>query len=224
MTLEITRNSNEPGRRLHVSDKSGKPLFDVNLDDEKQRGTLPPNVAEKVRQMESKLPGADKEGAEVEHRFEFDAGGEKSRSEEHRRDGAREGGDKKENANDNDNDKENENENENENDDEDEGRAASSTGPIRPDDLLHIAIAHVHGHGVETVKTTRVRGGRILLPYVAPIRCEGLTAGELEKQIESAYATAGVAPEVSVRVRKVTQDQREPKRPGLSLRPGEGGP
>jgi hypothetical protein len=198
MTLEITKNSNEPGRRLYVSDKAGKVLFDVNLDDEKQRSTLPPNVAEKVRQMEARLPGAGQDGAGAEVRFEFEASRSESRNEQRKQD-------RNKNDNDNDNDNDDDGDANDAND-----REAKSKRPIGPNDLLHIAIAHVHGPGVETIKTTRVRDGRVRLPYVEPIRCEGMTEAQLEKQIVSAYADAKVAPNVSVRVRKVTQDKPEP--------------
>ena len=193
MTLTLNKLPGDKGRHLVVTDKSGKVLFDGNLDDEKDRQRLPKNIEDKVRQMESKLPPDGGEGAQgrfdsgsadvhFEGRVDFDPFEEKKPGPHD--DPAAKG---------------------------DAPGNPAANAPIGDNDVLYIAISNVHGPGVRTEKTGRVRDGRVRLPYVEPIECAGLTAKELEKQIASAYARSKVAHDVTVRVRKVVpENSREP--------------
>jgi len=187
MSLTLSRRGPEH-RHLVVTDNSGKTIFDGNPDDEKERKKLPPNVAEKLKQMESKLPpGGDK------------GDGPQSREFRNNREFKHEGS---VNANRNQGDqKEEENEAEQESEDE-SPRGSAGGSPIGNNDVLSIELRGVHGPGTSTVKSARVRDGRVNLPMVAPVKCAGLTEDELEKQIVQAYAK--VAP-VSVQVKRVAQ-------------------
>jgi hypothetical protein len=191
MTLTLSRR--DPGHRhLVATDKAGKTLFDGNLDDEKDRAKLPPNVADKLRQMEAKLPpgargaAGPQPGGDVHNNRDFKFEGSFNVNRNHR-DG--DGDDDEDDA------------------DEVEGRPGdgadrrSDRTPIGDNDVLSIALRDVHGPGTKTVKTARVRDGRVNLPMVAPVQCAGLTEVELEKQITQAYAK--VAPSVSVQVKRV---------------------
>jgi hypothetical protein len=188
MTLTLSRRGPEH-RHLVVTDKSGKTIFDGDLDDENQRAKLPPNVAEKLRQMESKLPPEAKGG-----------GGPQSREFRNNREFRLEGS-----VNSNRNkDVEREEEIETEQGAEDgASRGSADRPPIGNDDVLSIALRDVHGPGTKTVKTARVRDGRVNLPMVAPVQCAGLTEDELEKQIVRAYAK--VNPTVTVQVKRVAR-------------------
>jgi hypothetical protein len=202
-TLTLSKRGGEEGRHLVVTDKSGKVVFDGNLENEKDREKLPKGVAEKVKQMESKLPpgagGAwpdqdkdkdkskgkdgDKEqgrgdrNGEVRGSVDFAAGREFNVA------GAFDFA-------------------------PDDGRR--SDAKIGDNDVLAIAIRGIHGPDVNTVKTARVRDGRVNLPFVAPVKCEGRTEVELEKQIVKAYAEAKVSPNVTVRVRKLETREAKP--------------
>ena len=205
MTLTISR-VNDGGRRLVVTDKSGKALHDVDLDNPEDRKKLPPHVAEKVRQMETKEAPADTpkppeprgsadfNSDDVEVQLDASVGFSGSEDEA--------------------SDKDSETE---EREDKEIDLRTDGDEPEKPrasignNDLLNIAMADVHGHGVKTVKVARVRDGQIHLPYVAPVKCLGLTENELERRIRSVYAEAKVAPKVNVRVRKVDAADREKK-------------
>ena len=191
------------GRHLRVADKSGKALFDGPLDDEKKRGELPPQVAQKVRELEAKIAP---HGNSVDvftpapPRKPDAPPTPENRSDDRNRDD-------NDNDNNNDNDDEDENEDAGDDGDDDKGDGPRARGrspaPIGRDDLLSIAIRDVHGPGVKTEKTTRVRDGRVTLPYVAPVLAEGLTEAELEKRITTLYAEAKIAPNVNVSVKRV---------------------
>lgn len=195
MSLTITKNQDEEGRRLVVTDKSGKTIYQGNLDDKDDRAKLPPEIAEKVKQMESKQQ-PDKEprgdgnnfrgklnagdGANAE--IELDASFNFESSKEEKSDGDEEV-------------------------DVEVDLKPSAKIKIGDNDLLNISIDGVHGHGVKTEKVARVRDGQVRLPYIAPVKCVGLTVGEMEKQIATVYAEAKVAPKVNVRVRKMNDSR-----------------
>jgi hypothetical protein len=188
MTLTLSRRGPEH-RHLVVTDKSGKTIFDGDLDDQDQRAKLPPNVAEKLRQMESKLPPEAKGG-----------GGPQSRELRNNREFKLEGS-----AHFNGNqDVERQEEIEIERDAADDApRGSADRSPIGDNDVLSIELRGVHGPGTSTVKAARVRDGRVNLPMVAPVQCAGLTEDQLEKQIVQAYAK--VNPSVSVQVKRVAR-------------------
>lgn len=192
MSLTITKNQDEEGRRLVVTDKSGKTIYQGNLDDKDDRAKLPPDVAEKVRQMESKQqPDKEPRGNANNPRGSLDFGGG---GVEVQIDGSLDLVPAPQEKPGDDGDEEVEVEVE---------VKPSAKSPIGDNDLLNISIDDVYGHGVKTVKLARVRDGQVRLPYVPPVKCVGLTVGELEKQIATVYAKAKVAPKVNVRVRKV---------------------
>jgi hypothetical protein len=187
-TITITQGEDSK-RHLTVSDKSGKKVFEGDLDNKEDRARMPPDVAEKVRQMEAKIrpdgnnkPNGELRGAvdvgagnfelSVEGAFDF-KGEQEVQVEEHQ------------------------------DADSDGEPGPSAKRPIRDNDVLNIAIAGVHGPGVKTVKLARVRDGRVQLPYVAPVKCVGLTDAELEKKVATLYTEAKIAPKVAVRVRNV---------------------
>ena len=196
-TITISQGEGQ-GRHLTVADKSGKTIFEGNLDNKEERAKLPPDIAEKLKQMESKLPpsngrppGGDLRGSidfgagdfEVKFDGSVDFNGEQEVEVEQR---------KEENS--------------------DDESTPSVKRPIRDNDVLNIAIAGVHGPGVRTTKLARVRGGQVQLPYVAPVKCIGLTENELEKKVTALYTEAKIAPNVAVRVRNVgAMDQRASK-------------
>jgi hypothetical protein len=186
MTLTLSRRPGQDGRHLVVTDKSGKTIFDGNLDDEKERKKLPPNVLDKLKQMEAKLPPAADKGD-----------GPQSREFRNNREFRFEGS---VNVNRNNRGEQEEQVETEEGAEDESSRGSADRPPIGNNDVLSIELRGVHGPGTSTVKAARVRDGRVNLPMVAPVKCVGLTEDELEKQIVQAYAK--VAP-VSVQVKRV---------------------
>jgi hypothetical protein len=200
MTLTISR-LNDDARRLVVTDKAGKTLYEGNLDDKDDRARIPPPVAEKLRQMEDKIApdGKPREGKPNNRK----PGEEKQNGK------PQAGADVKveesiELRGDSDNESNEETEVEVR-----EGDGGSARAPIADDDVLNISLNQLHGPGIQTVKLARVRDGQVRLPFVAPIRCAGLTERELEKRIANTYVESRVAPAVAVRVRKLTGAGRD---------------
>jgi hypothetical protein len=196
MTLTLSRSADAAHRRLVAVDKSGRVLFEGELDD-KERTGLPPRVAAKLKEMESKVPQAKQEkgqprgmrvggslqfapaeGVNVDASFDFDTDDQPG----------------------------------------DERKAfdlriePAPDGPIGKNDVLNIDIRDVHGPGVKTIKLARVRDGRVDLPYVGPVDAEGLTEGQLEKKIVTKYFEAKITPnpKLYVRVRKVRSADHSP--------------
>jgi bla regulator protein BlaR1 len=64
---------------------------------------------------------------------------------------------------------------------------------INPNDLVAISVMNLVANGVETTKTMRVDAeGNISLPYLGPIKAQGLKSNELEQAIAKAYKDKGV--------------------------------
>jgi hypothetical protein len=193
MTVTITRRDGDKGRHVVAVGNDGKKLFEGNIDDDKERSAMPPAVADKVRQMESKLPPEAKND-----------GNGQSRGNAHNNREVRSGQSVNANRNNNRNgEDEDEDEVEERSADDESAGESARRGPIGNNDVLSIALRDVHGPGTKTVKTARVRDGRVDLPMVAPVECVGLTEDELEKQIVTAYAK--VNPSVSVQVKRVAR-------------------
>jgi hypothetical protein len=198
MSITITQAEGDKGRHVVAADKDGKKLFEGNIDNDKERSAMPKAVAEKVKQMESKLRP--------------DAGGGDSKEDK----GPRSAVDGKANFNVDesfnfggaDDRRNGERRNEEESDLELAPEAGGQVGaslksPIRDNDILNIAINNAQGPGVRTVKLARVRDGQVHLPHVAPVKCVGMTADELEKKIVQLYVEQKIAPQVEVRVKKI---------------------
>jgi hypothetical protein len=188
MTLTIIQNDGGT-RQLMVKEKSGaQRMYDLN--DPEARNKLPPPIAEKLKQMESKLkpddkPKTDKPGSNHKPQPGADVNVEK-RIESH--------GDA-----DDESDEETETEVEVR-----EGNRPSARAPISDNDVLNISLNELHGPGIQTVKLARVRDGQVRVPFIEPVPCAGLTVRELEKRIRTRYVESKIAPTVNVRVRKVT--------------------
>jgi polysaccharide biosynthesis/export protein len=72
---------------------------------------------------------------------------------------------------------------------------------IGKNDLVSVSIYELMGAGQETVKTTRVtESGTISLPFIAPIKAEGLTEQELEAAVVKAYQDANLLKTTQVSV------------------------
>ena len=216
LTITIRKDDQTEGRRVSVADKSGKTIFEGNLDKQEDRAKMPPHVAEKVKQMErAQLPGGDRgrEGGDLRGSFDFGAGKggvdvrlegsvEFSGESDARHDARHEAREEVEHKADG-----------------DRKDGPSARRAIRDNDLLNIAITDVHGPGVRTEKVARVRDGQVRLPYVAPVKCVGLTEHELERQIVSLYARAKVAPNVNVTVRAVRPAAARAPKPNEPAKP-----
>ena len=209
MTLTLERRA-DGGRRLLVKEKSGRES-DYDLNDQDARSRIPPNVAEKLRQMESKTEtregeapiGLRSEGAVF--RITPGKGTGTGAAMELERDHPHLFNNKNKNANQNDNNNGDDDDNDNDDDNDDAAaRVGPARRPIGGNDLLNIDIRDVHGPGVKTTRLARVFDGKIDLPYLGAIRVEGLTEAELEKRIGNEYFEAKIAPSISVRVRKVS--------------------
>lgn len=194
MTITLSEGDGQ-ARHVKAADKSGKTIYEGDLKNDEDRAKLPANVAEKVRQMEGKLPPASDDkprgdlhgsidvgkgdfGLKLEGSVDFNS--EEVEIEEHSEEAKDDG-------------------------------SHSAKRAIRDNDVLNIAIAGVHGPGVKTTKTARVRDGQVQLPYVAPVKCVGLTENELEKKVTALYTEAKIAPGVSVRVRNIGAAERASK-------------
>ena len=195
MTITISEGEGQ-ARHVKAADKSGKTIFEGDLKNDEDRAKLPPNVAEKVRQMEAKtFPAEKKAEGDLRGSIDFGVGDVGVKV-----DGS---------VNFNGHEVEVEERHESESNHESE---PSAKRPIRDNDVLNIAIGGVHGPGVKTTKMARVRDGQVQLPYVAPVKCVGLTDKELEKKVTALYTEAKIAPRVSVRVRNVgAAEQRASK-------------
>lgn len=202
-TITITQDR-DSGRRLTVTDKSGKKVFEGSLDNQEDRSKMPPDVAEKVKQMEAKIrPGNNKPNGEPRGAVDANTGNfgltfEGSLDFDGRREAEVE---------------------EHHDAESHEEPQPSAKRPIRDNDVLNIAIAGVHGPGVKTQKLARVRDGQVQLPYVAPVKCVGLTAAELEKKVAALYTEAKIAPKVAVRVRNVGPVEQRAAKDELDVKP-----
>ncbi|HWE97098.1 MAG TPA: polysaccharide biosynthesis/export family protein [Tepidisphaeraceae bacterium] len=100
----------------------------------------------------------------------------------------------------------------------------SSTNDYRigRNDLLSISISDLVGPGQETVKTARVtESGNISLPYLGPVRAEGLTEIELEQAIVQAYRDANLIQNATVTVTVVEARGRTVEILGAVNQPGQ---
>jgi polysaccharide biosynthesis/export protein len=99
-----------------------------------------------------------------------------------------------------------------------------STGDyhIGPDDQLTITIGELLGPGTETVKVVRVQeSGRISLPYLYNVHAGGLTEGQLEQEIASAYKDASLIATAQVSVSVTEALNRTFTIKGAVTNPGE---
>ena len=72
---------------------------------------------------------------------------------------------------------------------------------IGKDDLVSVTITNLNGEGQETLKTVRITDtGMIDLPYIDPLKAEGLTEHELESAIADAYKKALLVKDTQVSV------------------------
>ena len=107
----------------------------------------------------------------------------------------------------------NDNDNDNSDTDDDdrsgEKRSADAALTIRPNDVVEVSISDLQAPGVETVKRARVRDGALSLPYIGPVKVEGLTERQVERQIVKTYADAKLVANANVQVKRVADGEVE---------------
>lgn len=76
-TVTVTQSPENPHKHVVVTDKSGKVLFDGDVDEPKSRDNLPPGVADKLKQLEGTEGGAGDPFRQNNAEVRFDSGGDK---------------------------------------------------------------------------------------------------------------------------------------------------
>jgi hypothetical protein len=221
-----------------VERKTGKVVYNGGTDDD-ARKQMPPPVAERLKQLdeagtqngkgrrnnnnnnnndvriekrfgvtvdrpgkppkpEKDKPGKDKVEKE---KFEKDKGGDKRPDRDH-------------DAEDEvkveiDNDSDTNDTNDDDHDGPGQKRSADAAPTIRPDDVIEVSISDLQAPGVETVKRARVRDGALSLPYIGPVKVEGLTERQIERRIVKNYADANLVANVNVQVKRVADGEVE---------------
>jgi hypothetical protein len=235
--LVVTSASADPKERhlRAVERKSGKVVYNGGTDDD-ARKQMPPPVAERLKQLDEAGNSNHKgphnnnvnNDVRIEKRFgvtidrpdkpgkvEKDKSGA-DKAEKFKNKGADKAGDHDDDADDDkdaetDTNDDNDNANEDEHDRPGEKRSsADAASTIRPNDVIEVSISDLQAPGVVTMKRARVRDGALSLPYIGPVKVDGLTEQQVERQIVKTYAEAKLVANANVQVKRVPDGEGEP--------------